>query len=403
MNVFYSLIASLILSLCSSSVLAINNDVQDLERLLKQLVSEQRESNNLVGLGAVVIQNGKVIGPSVSGERKKGSQVLLTDNDKWHIGSITKSFTATMIARLVEKGELSWNTTIKEVFSEVDGLNPGWNSVTLEHLLTHTSGARRDIPFFDNFKKPADGLERMMAREKVVIKILKKKPKITPGDAFIYSNAGYIIAGVMAEKKTGMPWEKLMRQEVFAPLQLQSAGFGSPQDGEDKLSQPWGHWNKNWLSTMLAMKASNIGVKAGTLSDITPILGPAGTIHVSLKDLALYANEHLQGEQDRGSLFKTETFHRLHHPSKNNYAYGWYTDPQQKLGWGTVYRHTGSNDRWEASLVILPDINTAIAVTSNESYDITIQSVQEIINQLVQPLTESYNQSIQLTAKVSSH
>ena len=395
MNLFLTLTAFLILPLCSSFAFAMNNDTQDLEQLLKQLVNEQRESNGLIGLGAVIIQNGKVIGPSVSGERKKGSQVLLTEKDKWHIGSITKSFTATMIARLVEKGELSWNTTIKEAFPEVDRLNPGWNSVTLEHLLTHTSGAPRSIPLFDrynplfdNFKKPAEGLKRTMAREKVVIKVLKKKPEVTPGDTFQYSNVGYVIAGVIAEKKTGMPWEELIRQEVFAPLQLQSAGFGSPPDGAEKLSQPRGHWNKN----LFRMTVS-------TQSDNTPIIGPAGTIHLSLKDLALYANEHLQGEQGRGALLKTETFHRLHRPSKNNYAYGWGADPKQKLGAGNVYMHAGSNLRWEALLVILPDINTAIAVTSNESYDITIQSVREIVKQLVQPLTESYNQSIQSTAK----
>lgn len=95
-----------------------------MKQLLEQLVVEKRESANLVGLGAIVMQDGNFVASAVNGERKKGSQVSLGINDLWHIGSITKSFTATMIAQLVEKGELSWNAPLKEIFLGTDSMHP---------------------------------------------------------------------------------------------------------------------------------------------------------------------------------------------------------------------------------------------------------------------------------------
>lgn len=93
-----------------------NTQIPDMNKSLSYLVSKHQENLGLVGLGAMIMQDGEILASAVAGERKHRSGVLLTDKDKWHIGSITKSFTATMIARLVERGELTWDTTIGEVY-----------------------------------------------------------------------------------------------------------------------------------------------------------------------------------------------------------------------------------------------------------------------------------------------
>lgn len=357
---------------------ATEND-QNLDQLLEKLVVEQRASTNLVGLGAIMMLDGQIIGPSVSGERKKGSQVPLTIHDNWHIGSVTKSFTSAMIARLVEDGKLEWDSSIEEIFFDVDDLNSQWRSVTLEHLLTHTSGAISNFPLTVRIKKPAEGLDRMQARESAVINVLKNSPKSTPGTQFLYSNVGYTIAGVMAEKQTGMPWEKLIEQEIFKPLQIQSGGFGHPQDGETELEQPRGH-----------RKLLGLTIAAGTEDDNTPVMGPAGTIHISLQDLMLFASEHLKGKQGRGSLLKTETFERLHTPSLDSYAYGWVVDSPKNIDAKTILWHNGSNTMWYMLVAIFPDVNAAIAVTTNDgNIKIAEQSAWEIIKQLLQSLPTS--------------
>jgi CubicO group peptidase (beta-lactamase class C family) len=330
---------------------------QNWNQMLNRLVVERRDNLGLVGLGAMVMQDGKVIASAVDGERKYRSGVLLTDQDKWHIGSITKSFTATMIARLVERDELTWNTTIGDVYADSTTISESWHSVTVEQLLTHTSGASNDFsPTLSYlFRKPAEGSARMAAREALILKFLKdKEPESPAGSRFFYSNTGVLIAGVMAEKITGLPWEELIRNEIFTPLGIRSGGFGSPEDQETKLEQPRGH--KSFLGFIVAVD-----------TDINrPVLAPAGGIHIALEDLLIYANDHLQGEAGRGKLLKAETYQHLHKPILEDYAYGWVVKPHEAWANEPVIFHAGSNGHWYAELAILPDSNAIIAIVSND-------------------------------------
>lgn len=321
---------------------------------LGKIVTATREATGLVGLGAIVMQGEHVIGLAVSGERKKGSGALITTDDRWHIGSITKSFTATMLARLIESGDLHWDTTIGQVFTDDQSIHPAWQDVTIEHLLTHASGAAPNFSLRIAFKKPEAGASRIAARAAAVKNVLAKPPKSTPGSTFVYSNLGYTIAGVIAEQMTGKPWEDLVAQEILAPLGLASAGFGTPQDAEDKISQPWGHHNRLF------------GFTVASKGDNTPIIGPAGTLHCSLRDLASYGYEHLQGLQGRSKLLSANTFTRLHQPHLNHYALGWIVGIHDDLGVGQAHWHNGSNTMWYALLAIVPETNTVIAITAND-------------------------------------
>lgn len=288
-----------------------------------------------------------------------------------------------MIARLIEKDELSWNLSINDVFFDVDGLHAGWADVTLVQLLTHTSGATVDFPFSVRRKKPAEGLERKIARESAVINTLKNEPMSAPGSEFSYSNVGYTIAGVMAEKKTGLDWEELVRREVFNPLQLLSGGFGPPQDSNEALGQPRGH-----------KRILGFTVAAGLQDDNTPIMGPAGSIHLSLKDLALFTNEHLQGELGHGTLLNANTFRKLHSPILNRNAYGWIVSSRKQLGVGSVIWHSGSNAMWYALVAFIPGINTIFVVTSNDgNIESAQQSAWNIVNRMVPALKKSVNEN----------
>ncbi|HEY7883614.1 MAG TPA: serine hydrolase domain-containing protein, partial [Cellvibrionaceae bacterium] len=320
-----------------------NKEAPNWNQALNQLVTEHRDNLGLVGLGAMVMRDGEVIASAVAGERKHRSGILLTDRDKWHIGSITKSFTATMIARLVERGELDWDTTIGDIWGVSEGISESWQHVTLEHLLTHTSGAARDVTFPWFFKEPDEGPARMAARESIVLSFLNDEPKFPAGGRFFYSNAGIVIAGVMAEKTTGLPWEELIRKEIFAPLGIQSGGFGAPKGHSGMLEQPRGHYN-----------IFRFIVSADTEDDTSPVIGPAGTIHIALDELLIYANDHLQGKSGQGKLLEAETYQHLHKPILGDYAYGWVVKSHEDWANGPIMWHSGSNGLWYALLVILP-------------------------------------------------
>ncbi len=298
--------------------------------------------------------DGKVIAAAVDGERKIGSGVSVELGDRWHIGSVTKSVTATMIARLVESGNMQWSESIGERFPDAS-VHDDWKPVSLQQLLTHTAGAPANFPMWVLLLRPALGSECTQKRRDAVMDVIAKKPIHPPGRRYAYSNVGYTIAGAMAETASGVSWEDLVKREVFEPLALTSTGFGPPKSPQETLDQPRGH-----------LRTRDGKTSVSDHSDITPIIGPAGTIHMSLQDLGTYGTEHLRGELGAGTILSTETYKRLHSPNLEHYGYGWVMkEPTGELPY-TTYWHNGSNTMWYALVTFIPDKKMAVAVTSND-------------------------------------
>lgn len=321
------------------------------ERNFSKLVSGYQESRGLVGLGAIVLKNGATQGVVVSGERASNTGVFLDVNDKWHIGSISKSVTATLVARLIESNKLSWDTSISDAFGSSSVIHDDWKNVSIVDLLTHTSGAAANFSLPVLFQRPVEGPERIAARRKVVAKLLKKPPEYLPKSKHVYSNVGYTVLGVIVEVLTSCSWEDMVRAEIFEPLGLNSAGFGPPQDITDRLEQPRGH-RKSFIGSRK--------VCVGTDADNTPIIGPAGAIHMSLADLAKFANEHLSGDHGEGVLLSRDTYRLLHSPVLENYACGWVVN-EDKTVW-----HNGSNTMWYAFVAYQPRTRRVVAITAND-------------------------------------
>jgi CubicO group peptidase (beta-lactamase class C family) len=332
-----------------------SNDSSDHAHVpLSDMVSALRKEKELVGLAAMITVDGQVVASAVDGERKTGSGVPVEIGDRWHVGSITKSITATMIARLVEAGQMKWSDTVGDVFPD-PSIHDDWKPVTLHQLLTHTSGAPANFSRLIIFKQPPQGPERTLARREEVLNVLAKEPGYPPGTKHQYSNVGFTIAGAMAEQTTGVAWEDLVTREVFEPLELTSAGFGPPKSPDTTLDEPRGHTS-----------AFGWDVAVDDDTDNSPIMGPAGIVHMSLADLATYANEHLRGHLGQGQLLSPETYQRLHTPEFDDYAYGWVKLEPNAATRHAVYWHNGSNTMWYALVVFIPEKKMVVAVTSNE-------------------------------------
>jgi CubicO group peptidase (beta-lactamase class C family) len=178
---------------------------------------------------------------------------------------------------------------------------------------------------------------------------LAVSPEAAPGSKYIYSNQGYSVVGAMLEKIGGKPWETLLREKLFKPLGMKTAGFGVPGT-PGKVDQPWGH----------ARVGGEIEPRQ---SDNPPAIGPAGTVHCSLDDLARYAVFHLtRGE--RGGLLKPETFRRLHTPTTGDYACGWFSVARDWAG-GKALMHNGSNTMWFVVMWLAPEKKFAVLVATN--------------------------------------
>ena len=106
------------------------------------------EKHKIPAMAAITIEHGVIVAQGVAGVRKQGSEEKATLNDLWHLGSCTKSLTATMCAILVEKGTLKWEMTVADAFPDLaPKMNEKFKTITLQHLLTNRAGVPGDLSF----------------------------------------------------------------------------------------------------------------------------------------------------------------------------------------------------------------------------------------------------------------
>jgi CubicO group peptidase (beta-lactamase class C family) len=277
--------------------------------------------------------------------------------------------TATLAAIFVEEGKLSWNTTIAEVFPELEGkMDQRYRRVTVEQLLHHRGGVPPD--------PPSDAWQRAWQeigtpteqRREFIGSVLAAPPAAEPGTKTIYSNQGYVIVGAMLEKISGQDFESLMTERLFKPLQMKTAGFGPPGT-KGQNDQPWGHVRKLLQTSPVQM-------------DNPPVLSPAGRVHCSLDDLARYAMFHLQ--KSPTALLKRETLARLHaspegaeiKDAMDDYACGWV---RLRRGWagGPVLWHNGSNSSFYIVMWLAPEKNFSVIAVANIAGDDAVMACDD--------------------------
>src|SRR5688572_5245588 len=120
----------------AAPVLAAPASVRDVSALIGPII----EKHEVPGMAVAIVIGGEMVAHGCAGIRKNGEVEKIAIADLFHLGSCTKSMTATMIATLVEEGKLKWETTVGEVFADVP-MHEQWKSVRLEQLLTNSSGA----------------------------------------------------------------------------------------------------------------------------------------------------------------------------------------------------------------------------------------------------------------------
>lgn len=339
---------------CLTSIAVHAAPPKDISGLLAPIV----EKHNVPGMAAAVIRKGETVASGVAGVRARGKPDMITAADRFHIGSDTKAMTAMLCGILVDEEKLKWEQTLGETFPELKkSMHPEYQAVTLEQLLTHRGGAPGDLTKAELWGKlwqhkgtPAS------ARRLLLQGVTAKPPEASPGSKYIYSNAGYSIAGHMAEKVAGKSWEDLMREKIFRPLGITTAGFGAPGT-RAKNDQPRGH------------KADGSAVEPGLAADNPVAIGPAGIVHCSIEDWAKFAAANFPSAKI--PLVKPETLKNLHSPASGEpkYAMGWIVAEGQPWAGGPALTHAGSNTMWFAVAWLAPEKDFAVLVACNQAND----------------------------------
>ena len=331
---------------------------------IDELLEEVRKKHRLPAVAGAAIHQGSIVSGAV-GLRKIGDETKVTADDQFHIGSCTKSMTATLCGMLVEEGKLKWESTLAELLPDLaEKMHADYRPVTLQQLLAHRSGMSDDTntklgtlrKLYDDGKLGDTVREQRCKYAEIV---LQEKPISSPGTEYAYSNRNFILAGAILERIVDEPWEELIRRRLFEPLGMATAGFG-PMGTAGKAEQPWQH------SSFFGWRTP---IEPGPNADNPPPLGPAGRVHCSAGDWAKYIREQVRGQSGQSKLLKAETFKRLQIPKPGeDYSGGWIT-MERKWGGGNVLMHNGSNTVSYAVVWMAPLRDFACLAMTNQ-YDL---------------------------------
>ena len=283
------------------------------------------------------------------GRRAVNRPEAVTPADTWHLGSNTKSMTATLVARLVEAGQIGWSDTVSQVLgSAIADMRADYRDVSFRHLLSHRSGLAGNIDIAELIQFPRESADARADRIAFARKVLTRAPAGRKEAHFEYSNSGYVVAGAMLEAKLGAPWETLMREHVLAPLKMVGAGFGAPGK-PGAFDQPVGH-------AVTAAGVLEPFPPGGPITDNPAVLGPAGRVHAPLSDVLAYLSAHCF----RTPFLRAESWQMLHTaPFGGDYALGW-------VRRGDALWHNGSNTLWYAEMLADPKRGVVAAVAAND-------------------------------------
>jgi CubicO group peptidase (beta-lactamase class C family) len=303
------------------------------------------EAALMAGVPAVQIavsDGGQIIYSEAFGMTDQESATAATPRSVLQIGSVTKQFTAAAILRLAERGALSLDDRIEKFVPEFD---PRGATITLRHLLGHTSGVRRDwFPptAYVDLTSPVTRAQ--------IIKALNGQPfDFPPGTKWSYSSAGYMLLGYAIESITGQSFADFIHHEFALPLGLIDTGvcgtsnlplpegYGLVPNGPWVRMRPW-HPSVAWSSGSLCSTASDLARWSHLLA----------TGHAMLP--VSYATMITPARLENNTI------------APGGYAFGVAT--QKILGYPAV-SHAGAIDGFQSFLVYFSDQDVAIAVVTN--------------------------------------
>ncbi|OHD68967.1 MAG: hypothetical protein A2W19_07015 [Spirochaetes bacterium RBG_16_49_21] len=348
-----------------------------LDSLIRTLMKEHR----IPGIAVAVVHGGRVLFSRCYGSAHAEKNIPLTDETAFMAGSLTKSFTALAVTRLIGQGKVAAGADIRTYIPEFSIRSYGAPAkpITVRHLLTHTSGLMIDYyPRFTGEKQYGD-------RE--LLSLLKNEYLCSPpGTAVKYSNIGYKLLGMMVERVTGEPFERHMMRVVLAPVGMKGSYYGSAGGkGNEAAGHDGDRGNK-------VMPLLDIGDSASsglftTLKDLAAFLR---FLSVERKRTGL----PISGPEAVASVLRNadrsiDTFY----DNTNVYSTGWYLDFYRFRGTGNVMSNSGNVNGFSSELAYMPEAKLGMAVLSNSSVgwkadiEITARGLRAFLDAAHGPMT----------------
>jgi len=281
------------------------------------IVQKMMKDQRIVGLSLAVIKNGKAMVNKGYGLANAEHNVPVTSETVIRLGSVSKQFFATAILKLMEEGKLSIEDSVHKFFPDAPET---WRPIQVKHLMSHTSGLKREGPAYNN---------SVIQPDLVVIRSAYSLPlDFKTGQKYQYCNLAYFMLAEIITQVSGMPWQDYIRERLFLPAGMKKSCMTD-------------------FYPIIPNRASGYMHNKGVLvnADAMYAVRPSGGFLSTSSDMILWDKVL----REKNIILKKENWELLWQPfiktsdnpaSKEYYGFGWTID---ELNGRKVIEHGGSN------------------------------------------------------------
>ncbi|GAA0743315.1 serine hydrolase domain-containing protein [Gaetbulibacter jejuensis] len=330
---------------------------QKIEKQIDSLLSTVYNDSNGPGGVFLVSKKGETIYRKATGKSNIELDVDMTPENVFQIGSMTKQFTAIAIMMLQEEGKLNVSDTISKYLQDY----PNGNSITIHHLLTHTSG----IKDFTKMKLIMS-IAKSDLKPKALIDFFKNEPSdFLSGEKFKYNNSGYTLLGYIIELVSNQDYKSFIEEQIFNKIGMNHSYYAS--DSKIIKNRAYGyHGGKAYKNKF-------------DVSFTIPYA--SGALMSTVDDMLLWQqainNNILISQETKEIVFMN---HSLNDGTKINYGYGWHL---KEINSVKTREHGGSIFGFKSMAVYVPDLDIYVVGFSNCDCNSPTVLVREIASVII--------------------
>ncbi len=322
---------------------------------IDSLMEFYSQSLNYNGV-AFVSQKGKTIYSKGFGYKDKDKNIMNDANGIYQIGSITKQFTSEIILMLAKEHKLDVQDKLTKYYPDYKS----GDKITLENLLTHTSGIYNytEDTFWKKYPTQPLTREQMMG-------IFKDKPlEFEPGSKFEYSNSNYILLSNIIEKITGKTYEQVARERILTPRGMTSSGFDFThlKDARKVMCYNSIGMNANYVDSFYYSPIEDSSQSYG-----------AGSMYSTTADMYKWHRALLEHK-----LLDKAWQDRAYTPFKDNYGYAWFINEKLVKGKKMV-AHSGRISGFCSYILRIESDDLCIILLSNVAFGSDVNDIAKSI------------------------
>jgi len=342
-----------------------------IDQTVSPIVERLMAKKNIPGASVIVVKDGNIVFKKGYGFADQDNKTPVDpDTSIFHIGSVTKLFTATAAMQLHDQGKLDLHSSINKYLKAFKVEEPFGRPITMANLLTHTGGLHyKLVGTVTPFGQVSTPLDSHLAKA-------LPDPARTPGFISVYSDYGMGLAGHVIEAVSGMSYQDYVDQHILKPLEMDNSGLILTPERSLQMAMPG------------AADPSNFPPADFNYSNFAP----ATEIHSSAGDIAKFMLMQL-GHKDgtNAQILKPETRKlmqtRQFSPHPSTFSWG-YAFRETMYNGHPAIGHSGSWFKHLGRLTLLPQFDLGIYVVMNERYSAIFKDVTQAVVDLYVPKNE---------------